>query len=46
MVIILGDFRPFLAKKLAFFLKTKVRIQLLHKLPVYWAKMPNFSPNF
>jgi hypothetical protein len=41
-----GRFSSVFGKKLAFFLKTKVRIQLLHKLPVYWAKMPNFSPNF
>jgi hypothetical protein len=47
MVTILCDFRQFLAKKLAFFSKTNVMIQILHNLALFQVKNANFfAKNF
>jgi hypothetical protein len=45
MIIIFCDFRKFSAKKLAFFFKTNVLIQILQKLAVFRIKNANFCHN-
>jgi hypothetical protein len=42
MITIFCDFRQFSAKKLAFFSKINVMIQILHNLPLFWVKSANF----
>jgi hypothetical protein len=42
MITIFCDFRQFSAKKLAFFSKINVMIQILHNLALFWVKNANF----
>jgi hypothetical protein len=46
MITIFGDFRQFLAKKLAFFSKTNVMIKIFHNLALFWVKNANFFAEF
>jgi hypothetical protein len=46
MITIFGDFWQFSAKKLAFFSKTNVMINILHNLALFWVKNANFFAEF
>jgi hypothetical protein len=46
LIPIFGDFRPFSAIKLAFFLKTHVTMEFLQTLAVFWIRNADFCPIF
>jgi hypothetical protein len=46
MITIFCDLSQLFLRKMAFFLQTNVRIQILQKLAVFEKKTPIFSPNF
>jgi hypothetical protein len=46
MITIFCDFRPFSAKKLAFFSKTNVMMKILHNSALFWVKNANFFADF
>jgi hypothetical protein len=46
MITILGDFWPFSAAKMAFFITANVMIQISQKQTVFWSKKRHFTAIF